>query len=143
MGAVGGAPAAAAAAPGGAIDVVWRGFGNTHLYLATASPAGRWSHPRNLGGSVSLTPFPLAPAAGVVRVFWRGQDGRLWVIGRRARSGWQAARLPKGRLGSAPFVTTGEGARKTDVFWRGGGGVLWAAALRSGGRWAGPFRLGR
>ena len=143
MGSLGGA-AQATAAPGGAVDVVWRGAGNAHLFLASASPVGRWSRPHDLGGKVSLAPFPVAPAAGVLRVFWRGRDGGLWVIVHGARSGWQAAaRLPKGRLGSAPFVTTGEGARTTDVFWRGAGGALWAASLGNGGRWAGPLRLGR
>ena len=142
MGSLGGA-AQATAAPGGAVDVVWRGAGNAHLFLASASPVGRWSRPHDLGGKVSLAPFPVAPAAGVLRVFWRGRDGGLWVIVHGARSGWQAAaRLPKGRLGSAPFVTTGEGARTTDVFWRGAGGALWAASLGNGGRWAGPLRLG-
>jgi Domain of unknown function (DUF1906) len=143
MGSLGGA-AQATAGPGGAVYVAWRGAGNMHLYFASASPAGRWSRPHNLGGSVSLPPFPVAPAAGVVRVFWRGQDGRLWAAVRGPGSGWLApAALPKVRLGSAPFVTIGEGAGKTDVFWRGSGGALWATSLGSGGRWAGPLRLGR
>jgi hypothetical protein len=143
MGSLGSA-AQATAGPGGAVDVVWRGAGNTRLYLASASPAGRWSRPHDLGGSVSLAPFPVAPAAGVVRVFWRGRDGRLWAVVHGPGSGWLApAPLPGVRLGSAPFVTIGEGASKTDVFWRGGGGALWATSLGSGGRWAGPLRLGR
>ena len=142
MGSLGGA-AQATAGPGGAVDVVWRGAGNTRLYLASASPAGRWSRPHDLGGSVSLAPFPVAPAAGVVRVFWRGRDGRLWAVVHGPGSGWLApAPLPRLRLGSAPFVTIGEGASRTDVFWRGGGGALWATSLGSGGRWAGPLRLG-
>lgn len=141
MGPLGGS-AEATAEPDGAVDVLWRGARDAHLWAATGTPAGRWTGPHDLGGRLSLAPFPVASASGVIRVFWRGRDGRLWQVIHRPRSGWQApARLPMGRLGSGPFVTTGRATRNVDVFWR-RGGALWAASLRGAGGWVGPVRIG-
>ena len=117
--------------------------GRPDLWLAAASPDGRWSAPQDLGGRVRLAPFPVAPASGLIRVFWRGRDGRLWLTVHRPRTGWLAPiRLPMGRLGSGPVVTVGGDPTKADVFWRGRGGALWSASLQSGGTWAGPLRIG-
>ena len=44
MGSLGGA-AQATAAPGGAVDVVWRGAGNTHLYRRLSQPGGALEPP--------------------------------------------------------------------------------------------------
>ncbi len=140
-GPLGGSPVAAPE-PDGAVEVLWRGAGQADLWVAAASPGGRWSAPRDLGGNVSLAPFPVAPAPGVIRVFWRGRDGGLWLAVHRPRVGWLApARLPMGRLGSGPVVTVGGSATSTDVSWRGRGGAIWSASLRSGGRWTGPVRI--
>ncbi len=141
-GPLGGLPAAAPE-PDGAVDVFWRGVGRPDLWLAAASPDGSWSAPQDLRGRVSLAPFPVAPASGLIRVFWRGRDGRLWMTVHRPRTGWLApVRLPMGRLGSGPVVTIGGNRRKVDVLWRGRGGALWSASLQSGGSWAGPLRIG-
>ncbi len=139
---LGGSPTAAPE-PDGAVDVFWRGAGNAGLGRAAASAGGRWSAPQDLGGRVSLAPFPVAPASGVIRVFWRGRDGRLWLAVHRPRTGWLApAPVSMGRLGSAPVVAIGGHARNVDVFWRGRGGALWSASLHGGGKWAGPVRIG-
>ncbi|HEY7145735.1 MAG TPA: glycoside hydrolase domain-containing protein [Streptosporangiaceae bacterium] len=140
MGPLGGPPRASAE-PTGAVRVLWHGAGNANLWLASATPGGRWNGPRDLHGSLSQAPFPVAGVSGVIRVFWRGTDSRLWQVVRR-KGGWhKPAALPEGRLASEPFAAVGTSARSAEVFWRGRGGALWSAALRSG-TWKGPVRLG-
>jgi hypothetical protein len=135
-----GGPPQATAAGSGAVRVLWHGSGNAHLWLATATPAGRWSGPRNLGGQLAAAPFPVAPG-GVFRVFWRGRDGKLWQVVSRPGGGWRApVRLPMGKLGSRPFAAIGPGGRSVRVFWS-RRGALWSASLRAG-KWTGPVRLG-
>jgi hypothetical protein len=141
MGPLGGAPHAAAL-PSGAIDVVWRGSTSPHhvwsAYLKPGQPA---QGPRDLGGSVSGSPWPAA-AAGTLAVFFRGTDAGLWQLQYRTAGRWhQPARLRMGRLGSAPFSAAGMGAGPFEVFWTGVRGALWATAS-AGGHWSGPRRVG-
>jgi hypothetical protein len=141
MGPLGGS-AQASTGPDGAVSVAWRGAGNDHLWLAGATPAGRWTGPHDLRGQLSLAPFPVTAASGLIRVLLRGPGGRLWQVVRPPGSGWQApASLPAAGLRAAPFAAIGGSGAAVEVFWRGARGALWAASLRSGDKWAGPVRL--
>jgi hypothetical protein len=141
MGPLGGPPHATAL-PSGAIDVVWRGSTSPHsVWSAYLSAGNRAQGPRDLGGRVSGAPWPVA-AQSTVRVFFRGTNGKLWQMTYRKSGRWHPpARLPMGRLGSAPFAAAGLGGGPFEVFWAGVHGGLWAASA-SGRRWTGPQSLG-
>lgn len=140
MGPLGGAPRATAL-PSGAVQVVWRGStAPHHIWSAFLAPGRRAAGPRDLGGSVSGSPWPEA-AQGTARVFFRGTDGRMWQLTYRTDGRWHPpARLALGQLGAAPFSAGGTGSGPFEVFWRGTGGALWAAS--DAGSWTGPQRLG-
>jgi hypothetical protein len=141
MGPLGGAPHASAL-PGGAVDVVWRGStAPHHVWSAFLAPGRPAQGPRDLGGSVSGTPWPVA-AEDTIAVFFRGTDGGLWHLAYRSGGTWhQPARLPMGVLGGAPFSAVGMGGGPFQLFWKGVRGGLWAASS-SGQDWAGPQPLG-
>jgi Domain of unknown function (DUF1906) len=141
MGPLGGAPHAAAL-PSGAIDVVWRGSTSPHhVWSAFLVPGRPAQGPRDLGGSVSDSPWPAA-AAGTVAVFFRGTDAGLWQLQYRKDGRWHPpARLRMGRLASAPFSAAGMGSGPFEVFWTGVRGALWGTAS-TGRSWAGPKRIG-
>jgi glycoside hydrolase-like protein len=140
MGPLGGPPRATAL-PSGAAQVVWRGStAPHHVWSAFLVPGRRAAGPRDLGGSVSGTPWPEA-AGGTVRVFFRGTDSRMWQLTYRTDGRWHPpARLALGKLGSAPFGAGGTGSGPFEVFWQGTGGALWAAS--DAGHWTGAQRLG-
>jgi Domain of unknown function (DUF1906) len=140
MGPLGGAPRATSL-PSGAAEVVWRGStAPHHVWSAFLAPGDRPAGPRDLGGSVSGTPWPEA-AQGTARVFYRGTDGAMWQLTYRTDGRWHPpARLALGQLGAAPFSAGGTGGGPFEVFWRGTGGGLWAAT--DAGSWTGPQRLG-
>ncbi|MDQ2875689.1 MAG: hypothetical protein M3Y33_13215, partial [Actinomycetota bacterium] len=129
------------ALPSGAVQVVWRGStAPHHIWSAFLTPGRRAAGPRDLGGSVSGSPWPEA-AQGTARVFFRGTDGRMWQLTYRTDGRWHPpARLALGQLGAAPFSAGGTGSGPFEVFWRGTGGALWAAS--DAGSWTGPQRLG-
>jgi hypothetical protein len=140
MGPLGGTPRATAL-PNGAAQVVWRGStAPHHIWSAYLVPGARAAGPRDLGGSVSGTPWPEA-AQGTARVFYRGTDGRMWQLTYRKDGRWHPpARLALGKLGAAPFSASGTGSGPFEVFWRGTGGALWTAS--DAGTWTGAQRLG-
>jgi glycoside hydrolase-like protein len=141
MGPLGGAPHAAAL-PDGAIVVVWRGSTSPHhVWSAYLRPGAAARGPRNLGGVIRGTPWPAA-AQWTARVFYRGGDGRLHDLRYKSAGWWSGpARIPVGKLGSAPFAAAGMGTGPFEVFWTGVHGGLWAAS-GSGRRWSGPQRVG-
>ena len=140
MGPLGGPPRATAL-PSGAAQVVWRGStAPHHVWSAYLVTGHRAAGPRDLGGSVSGTPWPEA-AGGTARVFFRGTDSRMWQMTYRKAGRWHPpARLALGKLGSAPFGAGGTGSGPFQVFWQGTGGALWAAS--DAGHWTGAQRLG-
>jgi hypothetical protein len=141
MGPLGSAPAATAL-PSGAIEVVWRGSTRPHhVWSAFLSSGRRAQGPRNLGGSVRGAPWPAA-ARWTARVFFRGSDSRMWQLTYRSSGRWHhPARVPLGRVRSAPFAAAGLGTGPFEVFWKGVHGRLWAAS-GAGRRWRGPQNLG-
>jgi hypothetical protein len=144
MAPLGGAPQATAQ-PGGGIEIYWSGSGNPYLWEGFYAPRTGWRGPRDLGGRIGSTPWPVT-ASGTVRVLWRDPGRQLNYTSHRPGHGWNVlswtspARLPAGRAASAPFASVGGGGTAVHVFWRGRRGALWTAMLTSGG-WSRPAKL--
>jgi len=141
VGTLGGPPRATAAA-NGAVEVFWQGSGSSKIWSASFTFARRWRGPRDLGGQLSGTPSPVTESAGTVRIFFRGQDGRLWQTTGSPQRGWHApARQNLGSVGAPPFVAIGPRAAAIGVFWKGPSRKLWSASL-SGSTWTKPRLVG-
>jgi hypothetical protein len=141
MGPLGGPPKATAAASG-ATEVFWKGSSDGRIWSASITPGHGWHGPRDLGGALSGAPVPVTPAAGLLRVFFRGQDGGLWQITGSPQSGWHApVRQPLGPAGATPFVAIGNVAAPIGVFWKGPSSRLWSASL-TGTTWTKPRAIG-
>jgi hypothetical protein len=139
MGPLGGPPRATAL-PSGAVQVVWRGStAPHHVWSAFLAPGQRAAGPRDLGGSVSGTPWPEA-AEDTARVFFRGTDSRMWQLAYRKDGRWHPpSRLALGQVATAPFGAGGSGSGPFEVFWQAKGGGLRAAS--DAGTWTAPQRL--
>jgi hypothetical protein len=141
MGPLGGPPKATAAASG-AIEVFWNGSSDGRIWSASFTPGHGWHGPRDLGGALSGAPVPVTPAAGPLRVFFRGHDGSLWQITGSPQSGWHApVRQPLGPAAATPFVAIGNVAAPIGVFWKGPSSRLWSASL-TGTTWTKPRAIG-
>ncbi len=143
MGIIGGPPQAVAQA-NGEIDVFWSGRYDRHLWHGEFNPGHGWSGPQRLRGSLASSPYPVETGAGVVEVFWKGTDGRLWRVVRQVGAAWtRPQELRMGRLGGAPravALPNGE----IDIFWRGFSRPhgVWTAVVTAGKFVRGPKDLG-
>lgn len=142
MGRLGSAPAAVAA-PGGAIDVFWKGSADRHLWHGQYLPGTGWAGPQDLGGALSSPPAPVISAAGSTDVFFEGTDRELWYASRGLSGSWSApVSLGMGPLGGPPLATAqSDGA--IQVYWHGSADShLWQAYYQPGSGWRGPVGLG-
>ncbi len=144
MGHLGGAPQAIAL-PSGEIDVFWTGDTSPHhIWAAFIAPGQRVRGPEGVGGVISGQPWPVVAADSEV-VLFRGADGNLWELSRRADGHWSSpVRIGQlGELLSAPFTAVGDTSDQLVAFWLGSGGILWTSAKRNrNANWEPPKDLG-
>jgi hypothetical protein len=93
------------------------------------------------GGTSQATPA-IMQDNGVVDVFYRGSDDRLWYVRYAPGSGWARPVALAEAVRAAPTAVSHRGGQ-VDVFYQGPGGGLWQVARGSGGRWSAPIRLAR
>ncbi len=139
----------------GSIDIFWTPGDGTAVYVRyDPSSAGWMSVPVTLptgidagvpGCALASDPCPVSARAGLVDVFWKGQDGTLCHQVGSGTGGWSAPESLGGSLGSGtPHpVATGNGG--LDVFWTGSDNNLWYLGYDPGdGGWGGqgPTSLG-
>jgi hypothetical protein len=141
-GRLGSAPLAVSASDG-VIDVFWRGaVDRANLWSIQFRPGQGWSSPVLLATGLASAPSPAVSFSGRVTVFWKGQDGRLWLTFHRQQHGRALpSALAMGRLGSGPHAS-GQSTGVMDVFWR---GIRRAVGRHATFTWAhgwrGPMRI--
>ncbi len=141
---LGGLPLATGQDNGG-IEVYWPGSGNPYLWEGFYSASTGWRGPRDLGGQIRSTPWPVTQARQVL-VLWRGPEHQMYYSVHTGR-GWNVLAWTKpttahvgGWLGAAPFTAVGGTPSTVRVFWRGQHGSLWTASL-TGAAWSRSVRL--
>jgi hypothetical protein len=131
----------AVSAPGGVIDVFWRGS-DDRLWHGQFTPGAGWSGPQKLASALRSAPSPVASSPGTTAVFWQGNHDRLWTISRGLSGTWSRPRRLPGSAGGAPQATA-QLTGGIEVYWTGSG----TAGLREafdgpGPGWQGPRDLG-
>lgn len=131
----------AVSAPGGLIDVFWRGAGD-RLWHGQFTPGSGWTGPQVLAGGLGSAPSPVDSSPGSTAVFWRGNDGTLWMISRGLSGSWSRPRRLRMPAGGAPQATA-QPAGGIELYWAGSGPAgLREAVDRAGAGWQGPRNLG-
>ena len=131
----------AVSAPGGVIDVFWRGS-DDRLWHGQFTPGSGWSGPQKLASALRSAPSPVASSPGTTAVFWQGNRDRLWMISRGLSGTWSRPHRLRGPAGGAPQATA-QLTGGIEVYWTGSG----TAGLREvfdgpGPGWQGPRDLG-
>jgi hypothetical protein len=140
MGRIGLGPSAVTA-PGGVIDVFWRGS-DDGLWHGQFTPGAGWSGPQELASALSSAPSPVASSPGSTAVFWKGNRGSLWVISRGLTGTWSRPRRLGIPVAGAPQATA-QSTGGIEVYWAGSGTAgLREAFDRPSAGWHGPRNLG-
>jgi hypothetical protein len=90
--------------------------------------------------STSQATGAVSRQGGVVDVFFRGADRRLWRIAHSARSGWARPVDMGGMVGSVPSAVS-IGSRTLYAFYKGAHSGLWDVSFRPGKGWARARRI--
>jgi hypothetical protein len=141
MGPMGGPPLAIGLADG-ETDIFWRGQAPHEIWSAVITGGQRVLGPRDLGGSVIGSPWPVT-AAGSAAVLFRGPRGQLWEL-RRSGNRWSGAvriAVVHG-LDSEPYAASGGAGSPLQLFWTGSSGMLWSARYTPQAGWEQPVDLG-
>jgi Domain of unknown function (DUF1906) len=128
--------------PDGETDIFWRGLAPHHIWSAVITRSQRVLGPRNLGGRLIGSPWPVS-AAGSDAVLFRGPRGQLWEL-RRSGSRWSGA-IRVGvayGLDSGPFAASGGAGSPLELFWTGLKGRLWSERYTPQAGWGQPVDLG-
>ena len=126
---------------GSAVAVFYKGASG-RLQVLTYSENG---HRAGLGvltmmGRIGLGPSAVSEPGGVIDVFWRGSDDRLWHGQFTPGAGWAGPQRLASALRSAPSpVASSPGS--TAVFWQGTHDSLWTIGRGLSGTWSRPRRL--
>jgi hypothetical protein len=131
----------------GAVDVVWRGTNDDHLWLAHYTAGVAWStQATNLGGDIATgtVPAPVTSADWTTDVLFKGTDGNLWhAYSNNYGANWSSTvSLGMGTI-NQPYVA-GNANGAVDVFWRGAADThVWHAWYTTSGGWTTtPANLG-
>jgi hypothetical protein len=128
--------------PDGETDIFWRGLAPHQIWSAVITRGQRVLGPRDLGGRIVGSPWPVV-AAGSGAVLFRGPRGQLWEL--RLRGGrWSGAVRIGGvhGLGSEPYAASGGTGSPLQLFWTGSNGFLWSERYTPQAGWGQPVDLG-
>ena len=141
MGRIGLGPCAVSA-PGGVIDVFWRGS-DDRLWHGQFTPGAGWSGPQQLASALRSAPSPVTSSPASTAVLWQGNHDSLWIISRGLSGTWSRPRRLRMPAGGAPQATA-QPTGGIEVYWTTGSGMagLQEAFDNSGTGWHGPRNLG-
>ncbi len=131
----------AVSAPGGVVDVFWRGS-DDQLWHGQFTPGAGWDGPQELASALRSAPSPVDSSPGSTAVFWQGNHDSLWMISRGLSGTWSRPRRLRLPAGGAPQATA-QLTGGIEVYWTGSGTAgLREAFDRQGTGWHGPRNLG-
>jgi hypothetical protein len=140
MGRIGLGPCAVSA-PGGVIDVFWRGS-DDRLWHGQFTPGAGWAGPQELASALRSAPSPVTSSPGSTAVFWAGNHHSLWMISRGLSGTWSRPRRLRMPASGAPQATA-QLTGGIELYWTASRPAGLSEAFDNpGAGWHGPRNLG-